>query len=342
MFIIMASVLVISACKKKEEKKEEEPQEELRPVASFTTDKTEYYGGWTIILTNTSQNGGTIKWTLPNGTTSNDNVVSYVTSTTAIELDFPIRLDVTSPRGTKTDYVVNAVKVYPTDAAPPAVDFTTSVTNYYGGDLITVISTVEANTYKWTLPDGSTREGQKTAIYNTSTSSAENSLSFKLEVGKYTSHGLKTSSITKSVTVKPTPTKTTKTELLTSGLWKITAYVQVLADSPPYDYYASMNDCEKDNLFKFDTYGEFVRDEADNRCYNNNNQYNNQHEFGTWSFNQDETTLTITGGNNIGILGMPELDSNAWTIVNLTSTTLEISYTLPTPAAEIYKITLSH
>jgi hypothetical protein len=40
-----------------------------QPSASFTTDKTEYYQGETVHLTNTSSDGKSFRWTMPDGST---------------------------------------------------------------------------------------------------------------------------------------------------------------------------------------------------------------------------------------------------------------------------------
>ncbi len=72
-FILIGFVLVISilGCDKE-------------PSASFTTDKNEYIAGEIVHLTNTSSNGSSFLWTLPDGTTSTSNNIDYQINSNAI------------------------------------------------------------------------------------------------------------------------------------------------------------------------------------------------------------------------------------------------------------------
>jgi PKD repeat protein len=86
---------------------------EAVPVASFTTDKAEYEGGQVIKLTNTSANAESIRWTLPDGTTSKDPSVSYALDPGLGDVKLNIKLEAISKSGIKSDYVIKSIKVYP-------------------------------------------------------------------------------------------------------------------------------------------------------------------------------------------------------------------------------------
>lgn len=252
MFIATLGLLLIIGCKKKEK---EEDKEETQPVASFTTDKAEYDGGETIILTSTSQNAGSVKWILPNGTTSNDKVVSFVTSTTVIDMELPVTLHATSPKGTKTDYVIKNIKVKAEpEEEQPVASFTTDKAEYKGGETIILTSTsTGTGTVTWTLPDNSTST-EKVLSYVTATTSAEQNLSFKLEATS--PKGTKTHNVTKSIKVTPTEgtvamykkhidNSGTVTGTLTIGS---TVYGEITI--PKIDDEVTSVDCSHQGLFK--------------------------------------------------------------------------------------------
>lgn len=52
-----------------------------QPTANFTTDKTEYTQGETVICTNLSTDGESFTWTLPSGQISNSKDLNFSTST---------------------------------------------------------------------------------------------------------------------------------------------------------------------------------------------------------------------------------------------------------------------
>lgn len=107
--IALMPMIVVISCKK--DKRKETSTEELQPVANFTTDKAGYEAGETIVLTSTSQNAGSCKWTLPDGSTKNGTSVNYVAPSVSNNLTLSFRLDVASPKGTKIDYAVKNVTV---------------------------------------------------------------------------------------------------------------------------------------------------------------------------------------------------------------------------------------
>jgi hypothetical protein len=99
---------------------------------------------------------------------------------------------------------------------------------------------------------------------------------------------------------KPDDLKTevpSKTDLLTSGQWKITAYTL----TPPLDLdgdgtpdsngLAAMEACQRDNLFIFSKNGTLTTDEGSTKC----NPTDPQQESSTWSFQNNETGIVIDG-----------------------------------------------
>ncbi len=91
--------------------------------------------------------------------------------------------------------------------------------------------------------------------------------------------------------VTPTPVKTpTKTELLTSKSWKMTALTIAPDMMGMTDLYAEMDDCEKDNTMKFnaDANKSLILDMGGKKCDMSEPQSKSE----TWSLSADETTLT--------------------------------------------------
>jgi hypothetical protein len=82
----------------------------------------------------------------------------------------------------------------------PTASFTTDKNEYVAGETIKLTSTsLEANSYKWTLPDGTTLTS-KDVDFNLSPNRDNSSLSFKLEV--FSKNGKKSSDASKTVYVK--------------------------------------------------------------------------------------------------------------------------------------------
>ena len=103
----------------------------------------------------------------------------------------------------------------------------------------------------------------------------------------------------------------TKTELLTAHYWQITA---ITVDPPlPFfgttitDFYALSENCYKDDIQKFNTNNTIIFDEGATKC----DPADPQTENGVWSFNSNETILTIDGESS--------------KVLNLTSTQLKMS-----------------
>ena len=97
LFTVIA-VLSISSCQK-------------TPVASFTTDKSEYVAGETIKLTNTSLDGETYKWTFPDGTTGTIANYDYITNETDPTATLTFKLEAFSKNGKKTNETSKTVNI---------------------------------------------------------------------------------------------------------------------------------------------------------------------------------------------------------------------------------------
>lgn len=114
-----------------------------------------------------------------------------------------------------------------------------------------------------------------------------------------------------------------KTELLTSGLWKISA-LTIDPAFPIYDnefniigttndYFAMMDNCEKDDTRTFKTDKTMIIDDGLTKC----DSSDPQKVTGTWNFNSDETVLTSTAnGETLNFI-----------IMELTDKVLKLKYT---------------
>lgn len=98
-----------------------------------------------------------------------------------------------------------------------------------------------------------------------------------------------------------------KTELLTSGTWKLTAAVSDDDGNGTYETnnYATFSPCFTDNFFSFSASSVATLDEGPTKC----DPTDPQTETGTWQFTQNETYLKING--------------DEWKLEELTTTTLK-------------------
>jgi PKD repeat protein len=99
--LLLLTLMFTTTCKKVEEEK--------LPSADFTASKAAYVAGETIALTNTSSNGDNYRWTLPNGTTSKSQDLSYPTSENAGNGVLTFKLEAFSKSGNKSDFVVKEI-----------------------------------------------------------------------------------------------------------------------------------------------------------------------------------------------------------------------------------------
>ncbi|MBX3164911.1 MAG: hypothetical protein KF900_10570 [Bacteroidetes bacterium] len=133
--IAAMAVLIIGGCKKEKTVIVKEPvtikepvtvKEDGVPTADFTTGKSDYKGGETLVLKNSSLKAASVRWTLPDGTTAKTDSVSWVTDTAGYEQTFQFKLEAISQNGTKSDYIVKNVKVNPTTGNVTFYSYTSS------------------------------------------------------------------------------------------------------------------------------------------------------------------------------------------------------------------------
>ena len=74
------------------------------PTANFSVTKSEYIAGDTVHLLNTSANGYSFLWTLPNGTTSTSTNVDYLIDTSAGFTTLSFRLEASDKDGDKNSF----------------------------------------------------------------------------------------------------------------------------------------------------------------------------------------------------------------------------------------------
>jgi len=115
------------------------------------------------------------------------------------------------------------------------------------------------------------------------------------------------------VPANPTPAPQTNTQRLTGKNFKMTA----LTVDPPIlgitDLYSQLEDCQKDNLIRFDEPNVFKEDEGTTKCNTNDPQT----ETGTWVWNTDETIITTNMGT----------ETLSYTVVTNDGNTLKVKYT---------------
>jgi hypothetical protein len=124
----------------------------------------------------------------------------------------------------------------------------------------------------------------------------------------------------------PVAPTASRTDMLTAKNWKLTSENVSITMSGVTLPVSTLEDCQKDDAYKFNTDKSLVVDAGANKC----DTSDPQKETGTWSFsNTDQTKLKMTLPNSI-VDG--ELD-----IKELTSSTLHVSAT-ETNAGATYTI----
>ncbi len=133
----------------------------------------------------------------------------------------------------------------------------------------------------------------------------------------------------------PAPVAKTKTELITGKNWKVTAAtIDPAIDlfgtgTPTTNLYAQLEDCNKDDLIRFDTPNAYKEDEGGTKC----DATDPQTITGTWVFSADETkvtTNTASGG------------STTFNITELTETTLKGTVVENFGGPVNYTLTITH
>ncbi len=106
-----------------------------------------------------------------------------------------------------------------------------------------------------------------------------------------------------------------KEDLLTGKRWKTTAFTIDPALFGFTDLYAQFEDCDKDDYMEFKKGGQLIKDEGSTRCDSNDPQT----ILGTWVFNGDQDKITVSD---------PDLGTYSVEIIELTSTTLRVQYSI--------------
>ncbi len=83
------------------------------PTARFVTDKSEYIAGETVHLTNTSSDGSSFQWTMPDGQTLNTNNADYLINVNDSFETLTFKLEAFSKNGKKTSSESKDVAVIP-------------------------------------------------------------------------------------------------------------------------------------------------------------------------------------------------------------------------------------
>lgn len=117
---------------------------------------------------------------------------------------------------------------------------------------------------------------------------------------------------------KDDPVTPDKVGLLTGGSWKLSAMtVDPAIDwfgTPVTNVFPQLPGCLKDDLTIFKTNGTVNYDEGPSKCDPNDPQTTS----GTWTFNPEQTVLSITTDG----------ETTSWDIKNLTSTTVTADFEL--------------
>lgn len=117
--IFLLTILLLTSCQR-------------QPTANFTTDKTEYTAGDTIHFTNTSEDGDSYLWTVPDGKTFTTENLDYVTDVNEHSGSKTFKLDVFSKNkkknATASKTVIIKQGILTTDYF--SVDIITNILNY--------------------------------------------------------------------------------------------------------------------------------------------------------------------------------------------------------------------
>jgi len=94
--LLIAFALLLASCQK-------------QPVASFITDKTEYEAGDTVHLTNTSENGHSYIWTMPDGSKQTTKDATYIVDANVLYEKLTFQLEADSKHERKKGFAVKQV-----------------------------------------------------------------------------------------------------------------------------------------------------------------------------------------------------------------------------------------
>lgn len=102
-----------------------------------------------------------------------------------------------------------------------------------------------------------------------------------------------------------------KTQMITSGSWKITSqYIDPAEDVngdgvPEHEVFPFLDECERDNLFSFATDGTFTLDEGASKC----DPSDPQTQSTTWQFINNESQLVVGEANSADTVQLVELSA---------------------------------
>ncbi|HEX4849319.1 MAG TPA: hypothetical protein VFV08_00870, partial [Puia sp.] len=84
-----------------------------------------------------------------------------------------------------------------------------------------------------------------------------------------------------------------KTDMLTSGTWKMTALHSDTDGNGSFetDEFSGFPSCVQDNFFTFKSGGDFITDDGATKC----DPADDQTQTSSWAFSQNETKITIDG-----------------------------------------------
>jgi hypothetical protein len=137
---------------------------------------------------------------------------------------------------------------------------------------------------------------------------------------------------------KDSDTTPSRTDLLTTPKWRITAETETVTVTRPggspgptvFDRYAGKTACERDNFHKFNADRTWVIDEGPSKCLPNDPQVGTS----TWDFNSDQTKLLVPSLPQTSNLS--ELD-----IVELTPSTLRLRFDISGNKTDVIETTFT-
>jgi PKD repeat protein len=177
-FLLLLALLLFAACQK-------------QPTANFNTDKTLYYAGETVHLTDASTNAQHWYWTMPDGTYKTGQTVDYVIDTNDLGGNETFALTVTSKNGNKLSTISKTVQIsQPIDASDY---FSHGTVTNQGITYPNFISTNHQTVQVANISTGANLtiyfpENYKTGTYQVKSYVASNTALIEIRGGKYDSY----------------------------------------------------------------------------------------------------------------------------------------------------------
>lgn len=317
------------------------------PTASISADKTNVGIDESIKFSNSSTDAASYKWDFGDGTSSIDKEPSKVYTKAGT---YNVKMTAYSKKEKKSDEA--SVSITVNEAVLTATPTSQSATTAAGSFVIAVSSNTSwtaASNQSWATvsPASGTKDGSVTVNYTENTGSAR-SATITLTAKDVTPVMVTLSQAGVSTGGGGTQTKT---EMLSGKNWKLSAFTV----DPALDWdgtgtavnnlYSQLQACEKDNISKFSTNGSLIYDEGTTMCSTTDIQTMN----GTWSFNIDETKITVsvpdfaTATNEFMSWDVNyEYTPRTWDIVSLTSTELKVTIVEQDANGTNYTYTLTY